>query len=83
MKWCEEYGFVYDHEENEWDREDFNLCLYEVRKMDMYEPRWTLTKFDDNHEDGEYIIFKGNENEMEEFIGKYIRETKLKKILDD
>lgn len=76
-------GFVYDSEENEYDREDLNLCLCKIEKMDMYEPRWTLTKFDDDYEDGEYIVFKGTENEMEEFVLRYIRESKFKDILDN
>ena len=76
-------GFVYDSEENEYDREDLNLCLYKIEKMDMYEARWTLTKFDDEHQDGEYIVFQGNEVDMEEFVLRYIRESKFKDILDD
>jgi hypothetical protein len=81
--WIDKYKFEYDTEEREWDRKDLDLCLWEVTKMDMNQPRWTLSKFDDTHEDGEYILFEGNESEMEDFVGRYIRENKINQVLDE
>jgi hypothetical protein len=76
------YGFTFDESENEWDNKKLKLCLIRIQKMDMHESRWSLSKFDDSHEDGEFILFSGTEDEVFEFIGKYIRENKLKSILD-
>lgn len=76
-------GFIYDVGEDEYDREDLNLCLIRVRKMDMLEDYWSLSKFDDSHEDGEYELFFGKENEMSEFVRRYIRGSKFKEILGD
>jgi len=76
------YNFIYDFDENEWDREDLNLCLIEIHKMDMYESIWVLSKFDDLQEEGEYILFRGLEDEMSYFIKEYIRNNKLDVLLD-
>ncbi len=75
------HGFKYDYGENEWDREDLDLCMWETHKMDGGH-WWSLNKFDDSHEEGEYELFRGSEDEMSEFVGKYIRENKLSQVLD-
>lgn len=79
----DKYGFVCDYFEYKYDRKDLNLRLYKNQKMDMPRPHWVLTKFDYLHEDGEYILFEGSESGVEEFICRYIRESKFKEILDD
>jgi len=83
MKLPLQYNFTYDSDKLEWYREDFNLSLIMIHKMDMYKPIWSLSKFNDSNEEGECLLFRAEKDEMSEFIKKYIRANKLNVILDE
>lgn len=74
------FGFTFDFDSSEWSNEDLGLWLYEVRKMDMYKEMWFLHNGTDNYDyDG---LFQGDKEEMIIFLTNYMREHKLKTILD-
>jgi hypothetical protein len=69
------WGFIYDLSEDEW-----NFGIY---CLSLSTSGWLLTKFGEDHEDGELITFKSNSSDMTDYLNKMFRKNRLKKYLEN